>query len=129
MKKIIFVLPVMFFVVISSVFAQKLNCAKFKNGTFKMTYQGKETIIVRNGNQQQQYYDGSKEPTIYAVKWVNSCTLNLIPAQKRVKELKDVPSNAYLTQKIIKTSKNSYTQLTSANFSKRTITTEIYKIK
>ncbi len=128
MKKYVAVLGIMLFTT-SHLLAQTPDCAKFRNGKFKMTYQGKETIIVRNGNKQLQYYDGSKKPATYTVKWINGCTLNLIPEQTRIKQLKDVPSNAYLTEKITKTTDNSYTQITTANFSKRSITTEIYKIK
>ncbi|WP_462231614.1 hypothetical protein [Mucilaginibacter sp.] len=93
-----------------------------------MTFQGKKTTIIRKGNKQLQYYDGAKTPTEYTVKWVDGCTFTLTPQKAFVQKLKGVPPTAVLTEKIIKTSKHSYTQFTSANFTKRTITTEIKKI-
>ena len=110
-------------------YGQIPGCAVFRNGKFKMTYQGKETIIIRKGNKQLQYFDKAKQPTVYTVKWVNDCTFTLTPDdKKRVAKLKNVPLTAVLTQQIIKASKKSYTQLTSANFTKQTITGDIYKI-
>ncbi len=127
-KKIGFSLVAMLFVAVN-LHAQSPGCKLFRDGKFKMTYKGKQTIIIRKGYQQLQYFDKAKQPTVYTVKWVNDCTFTLTPERKRIAKLKDVPLTAVLTQKIIKAKKDSYTQVTSANFTKRTITGEIYKIK
>ena len=114
---------------VTSVYAQKPGCKIFHEGKFRTTNQGKEITFTRKGNQQVQYFDKVKEPTIYTIKWINDCTATLIPGKKQLAKLKGVPANAALTQKITNISATSYTHVTSANFTKQTITGEIFKIK
>ena len=126
-KAIAFGLIMIFLV--TNLYAQKSGCKIFHEGKFRTTNQGKELIFTRKGNQQVQYFDKSKEPTIYTIKWINDCTATLIPGKKQLAKLTGVPANAVLTQKITNISATSYTHVTSANFTKRTITGEIFKIK
>lgn len=127
MKKVLFII-----VLLQSIgaVAQKAptDCKRFRNGTFKMTYMGKETRIVRKGNQQLQYFDNNKTPIAFTVKWLDECTFTLTPGKGEVNH-PGVPPNAVLTMHITKTSPNSYTQITTANFTKQAITGEIYRVK
>ena len=113
----------------TNLYAQKPGCKIFHEGKFRTVNQGKELIFTRKGNQQVQYFEKSKVPTIYTIKWINDCTLTLTPGKDQLTKLKGVPANAVLTQKITNISATSYSHVTSANFTKRTITGEIYKIK
>ena len=113
----------------TNIYAQKPGCKIFHEGKFRTTNQGKELIFTRKGNQQVQYFDKSKEPTIYIIKWINDCTATLIVRKDQLAKFKGMPANAMLTQKITNTSATSYSHVTSANFTKQTITGEIFKIK
>ncbi len=120
---------VVMLICVADAYAQKPGCKIFHEGKFRTVNQGKELNFTRKGNLQVQYFEKEKEPTIYTVKWIDDCTLTLTPDKKAVAKLKGVPANAVLTQKMVSTNATSYTHLTSANFTKRTITGEIYKIK
>ncbi len=114
---------------VTDTYAKKLGCKIFHEGKFRTTNQGKEIIFTRKGNKQVQYFNKSKDATTYILKWVNDCTVTLTPDKKAIAKLKGLPKNAMLTQKIVTTNATSYTHVTSANFTKGTITGEIYKIK
>jgi hypothetical protein len=109
--------------------AQVNDCKRFHTGTFKMTYYGKPTIIVRTETKQQQFYDGQKTPVEFTVKWLSDCTFTLTLVKGQFDKVKAIPPNATLTMQIVKTSKNSYTQVTTANFTGQSITGEIFKVK
>jgi hypothetical protein len=109
--------------------AQVNDCKRFRTGTFKMTYYGKPTVIVRTETRQQQFFDSQKVPVEFTVKWISDCTFTLTPIKGQFNKVKSIPANAVLTMQIVKTSKNSYTQITTANFSGQSITGEIFKVK
>jgi hypothetical protein len=109
--------------------AQINDCKRFHTGTFKMMYYGKPTIVVRTKTKQQQFFDGQKTPVEFTVKWLSDCTFTLTLIKGRLDKVKAVPPNAVLTMQIVKTSKNSYTQVTTANFTGQSITGEIFKVK
>jgi len=122
MKKILFVLLILTVCFIVKSNAQSTNCKKFKNGTFKMTYQGKSGIIKRNGNIQDEYFDGSKIPTMsFTVKWLNDCTYTLDPTAATRKKNPAIPKDGIMTVKITKTTANSYFCAASFNFEKNKI--------
>ena len=75
--RFVFLFPV--FLVISSYSkAQTIDCKKFKNGTFKMTYEGKKGIIKRYQGIQEEYLNGDGKPTmVFQVKWINDCMYTL----------------------------------------------------
>jgi hypothetical protein len=128
MKRILLLVTGVF--IAFNVFAQTpKDCKIFRTGTFKMIYMGKETTIVRTATKQSQYFEHTKIPIEFAVKWIDNCTFTLTPLIKKIKNHPEIPANAVLTMEIVKTSANSYTQITTANFTKQAITQEIYKVK
>jgi len=129
MKPINILLLILGLFVSARVQAQVNDCKRFRTGTFKMTYYGKPTIIVRTETKQQQFFDGQKTPVEFTVKWLNDCTFTLTLIKGQFDKVKAIPPNATLTMQIVKTSKNSYTQVTTANFTGQSITGEIFKVK
>lgn len=119
---------------ISSAFnakAQAPDCKKFRNGTFKMTFEGKKGLIRRTGNIQEEFLNGDGKPTMtFTVNWLNDCTYTLTPTPATRKAYKDIPDNGIMRVIIIKTTVNSYTY--SATYSwdkKKTYTNELTLIK
>jgi len=102
--------------------AQEVNCKKFRNGTFKMTYEGKKGIIERKGTQQDEYLNGSGTPTFsFTVKWLNDCTYTLEPTALTRKKYPDMPKDATMTVKIVKTTANSYSYTATYNFDRKKV--------
>jgi len=122
MKKLLFSFLILMTGIIAQSNAQAINCKKFKNGTFKMTYQGKSGIIKRNGNTQDEYFDGSKIPTMsFTVKWLDECTYTLDPTAATRKRNPAIPKDGIMTVKITKTTANSYFCAASFNSDKNKI--------
>ena len=105
--------------------AQSPDCKKFKNGTFICKSGGNTDIIKRSGALQLEYFNGSKTPSHYTVKWLDECTYTLTPQADVFAESKDLPRNIIFTVKIIKTAKDSYTQTTTNNVTNYTFTAEM----
>ncbi len=94
-----------------------------------MISNGKTTIFKRQGATQQEYYDDAKTPTSYTVKWINDCSFSLTPKADVFKKYPNIPKNAVLMVHIIKTTKDSYTQICRFNFSSVETTYLVKKIK
>lgn len=105
-----------------SLYAQSSNCKNFRNGTFICKFDGNTDIIKRSGSLQLEYFNGAETPSRYTVKWLDDCTYTLTPQADVFKESKDLPKNIVFTVKIIKTSRDSYTQTTTDNVSNYTFT-------
>ena len=104
---------------ILNVCAQTINCKKFKNGTFKMTYLGKNGIVKRKGNIQDEYYNGEKTPSLsFTVKWIDNCTYTLTPTEATRKLNPEIPKDGVMTVKITKTTTSSYSCSSAFNFNK-----------
>jgi hypothetical protein len=129
MKRIYFSFTLIFLLITFKINAQSLNCENFKNGTFKIIDQGRTTIVKRSGSSQLEYFNGSRVPTHYTVRWVDDCTYILTPLEDVFKKYKNTPKNAILTNKITRTTKNSYTLISTFNFSTKIFTCEVFKIK
>jgi hypothetical protein len=111
--------------------SQSLNCAQFKNGTFKIAADARsgETILVRNGNTQIETNQNTKESSEFTVKWIDDCTYTLTPTKKTLEKYSNMPENACLTVKITAVKKNSYLQTSTSNFSDFVMNCEVIKIK
>lgn len=105
------------------------DCARFKNGTFRITDHGRVDIIERNGAVQKEYWNGAKEPTVYTVKWVDECTYTLTPSADVFRKYPKMPKNAMMTVKINRTTPDSYFETSILNFTDKTVTAEVVKIK
>ncbi len=89
------------FLSISFSSAQKPECKKWKNGEFYMlTKEGDRIEIVRQGNKQVEYdvKTGTKMPL--KVKWLNTCTYQLLPWKKTKGD------NLIITVTIVETHEN-----------------------
>lgn len=126
MKIILLIIVLSSFTLLS--FAQTNNCAKFKNGTFKMTYNGLTAIIKRNGNYQHEETVNPKMSVSFDVTWLDDCHYTLKPREDLFKQFPRTPKNALINVTITATSKNSYTQSSKSNFTKNVITGEMIKI-
>lgn len=123
-----FYLAVIFLSVSANINAQSISCKNFRNGTFICKFEGNTDIIKRSGSEQLEYFNGSKKPDHYRVKWLNDCTYTLTPSAEVLAESKNLPKNIVFTVRIIKTSKDSYTQTVSDNVSNYTVTAEMNRI-
>ncbi len=108
--------------------AQSTNCEKFKNGTFRLTFDGQISVIKRAGVNQLEFLNGETTPMTFAVNWIDGCTYTLKPKADFFKKFPDVPKDALLTVKIIATTENSYTQTSTSNFSEQVLTCEMVKM-
>jgi hypothetical protein len=125
-EKFIFIL----FVVcsFSKLNAQTLDCAKFKEGIFKMEYNGGPLTIKRFGNVQGEYYGKAKVPTMtFVVKWLDDCTYTLAHDAKTHKKFPELPGNAMITVKITKIEGETYEYTSISNFSDLVIKSKITK--
>jgi hypothetical protein len=88
------------------------NCAKFKNGTFKLTDpKSKEVcIITRDGNKQTERMEQSDETYDFEIAWTDDCTYTVTPTPSTAQRNPEVTKSGVMTVKIIKTKKDSYTQ-------------------
>lgn len=112
-----------------SLHSQNLTCNDFKNGKFELI--NKEignSIIIRKGNKQQEKMLNEKRFTTYRVQWIDDCTYMLTLTRKTKRKYPELPKNACLTVKIISTSKNSYIQTSTSNFSDMELTNEMIRL-
>lgn len=100
--------------------AQTANCKRFRTGTFKMTYEGKNGIIKRTADVQEEYLNGSGSPTMtFAINWLNDCSYTLTPTATTRKKFPEIPKNGVMTVQIIKTTATSYTYTATYSWDKK----------
>ena len=129
MRKILTAALLLVFLAYAETYAQKLDCSKFHNGTFKMSAGGRDYIITRSGTIQTERLEQLNTSMIFNVKWTDDCTYTLTPTKEVLQKYPAMPKNTLMTVRIIKTTKNSYTQTTAANTINKVITCEMVKIK
>ena len=120
------------FVLTSMVFStivksQSLNCAKFRSGTFTMKFKGGSEIIERYGRYQRETVVGTKIPLSFIITWTDDCHYTLKPMPSAYKYLNGASEDDVMSVTIIKTTKNSYTQISTLR--KIRVTDEMIKIK
>lgn len=100
------------FILSFSAFGQEPACAKFKNGTFKVTDPAskKVCIITREGNIQTEKMEESEEVYDFDLVWINDCTYTVTPTPATAARKKEVLKAGTMTVRIIKAKDNSYTQ-------------------
>lgn len=88
------------------------HCAKFKNGTFKLTDpKSKEVcIITRDGNKQTERMEQSDDTYDFEIAWTDDCTYTVTPTPATASRNPEVLKSGVMTVKIIKTKADSYTQ-------------------
>ncbi|MEL1243101.1 hypothetical protein AAEO56_02410 [Flavobacterium sp. DGU11] len=99
-------------------FSQETGCAKFKNGTFKVTDPAskKVCIIKRDGNVQTERMEESDETYDFDLVWIDDCTYTVTPTASTSARNKEVLKAGTMTVKITKVTDSSYVQkVTVAN--------------
>jgi hypothetical protein len=93
-------------------YSQTVNCAKFKEGTFKFTDPAtkKVCIITRTGNVQTEKMEDAEEVYDFDLVWIDDCTYTLSPTAATAARNKEVLKAGTMTVKITKTKENSYIQ-------------------
>ncbi|AWH85467.1 hypothetical protein HYN59_10215 [Flavobacterium album] len=94
------------------------ECAKFKNGTFKVTDPAskKVCIIKRDGNTQTERMEESDETYDFDIVWIDDCTYTVSPTASTAARNKDVLKAGTITVKMTKVKESSYVQkVTVAN--------------
>ncbi len=114
----------------SSLFSQELECAKFRNGTFRLeTEDIGNFIVIRNGNKQKEKHENASKFKTFIITWIDNCTYTIEMTPKTRRMNRDLPDNALMTVHIIKTTENSYIQTTTSNFTDMILTSELFRIK
>src|SRR5688572_2359714 len=82
---------------------RKLDCEKFRNGTFRIPADSlsPESILFRNGDVQTETMDKVEGYSEFIVKWYDNCTYTLTPTEKTFIRHPGLPKNAVLTIQII----------------------------
>ena len=93
-------------------YSQSMDCARFKEGTFKFTDPAtkKVCIIKRTGNIQTEKMEDTEEVYDFDLVWIDDCTYTLSPTAATAARNKDVLKSGTMTVKITKTKENSYIQ-------------------
>lgn len=117
-------------ILINISFSQEETCEDYRYGKFRILLDSDniETIIVRESNQQKEYTDESKDPTILTVEWIDSCTYLLFPSAKEINENEFLNDGDYVKVEIIELKENSYIAKTTASFADFILISEIEKI-
>lgn len=129
-KKLILI-PLLFLTSIITVFAQDMDCKKFRDGTFIIpkTDTSPKSTLIRKGNIQIETLEGDDKALEFIVKWIDDCTYTLTPTKESQKYFPDLPKDAVLTVQIIETKENSYVQVSRMNFIDFELTAEIFKVE
>ncbi len=104
--------------------AQQQDCKRFKNGKFKQTNStGDVWIIERKGSKQIEYSDFYNVRLRFKIKWIDDCTYTM-----KLRKVLENPDNVLLpegmnaTVQITETKNKSYSQKTTSNPGKDTLT-------
>ena len=122
----------LFFIAISvSLLAQSPNCANFRNGKFKSTYNGHTAMIERSGSNQTEYLVNTKDSLkiLFTVKWLDDCSYTLTPTKESFGKYPKLPKNALITVNMTNVTATSYTQTSISTFTDKTIVSEVVKIQ
>jgi len=102
-------LTILAFLLSITAFSQK-DCAKFRDGTFKVTDPAskKVCIIKREGDRQTERLEESDMTFDFDLVWLDDCTYTLTPTAATLARNKDVDKIGTMTVKITQTKENSY---------------------
>jgi hypothetical protein len=108
--------------------AQSRDCAKFRTGTFKMTYAGKTAIITRDAFIQTEQIDISHITATYNIKWFDNCTYTLTPTVTTLSKFPNMAEELIITVQIDKVNKNNCVVTTTSNLYNKVLKGEMEKI-
>ena len=93
-------------------YCQEKDCAKFRNGTFKITDPAtkKSCIITRNGNTQTEKMEEGQEIYDFDITWLDECTYTVTPTAATAARNKEVQKIGTMTVKILQVKDSSYVQ-------------------
>jgi hypothetical protein len=131
-KKLRYFFAVLFSFFVYSSFGQSLDCAKFRNGRFKITdaNAGGVFVLDRRGDYQVENNQSLKQTLKFKVTWLDDCTYTLkLDKVLRNENNLPIPGNMIVTVKITSTTANSYTQESSSNLYTAIYKSEVVKIQ
>lgn len=115
----------------ASAFSQSPDCAKFREGKFRMadTRAGIVTIAERKGMYQTETSEALKAVVRFKITWQDPCsyTLNLDKVIRNENKI-NFPANLQIKVKILQTNTNSYTQQTSSSLNNAVYNVEVTKL-
>jgi len=123
-------LLVLFFGFISfNIFCQDLDCQVYKNGLFMipMDSLAPETLIMREGNRQEELIYGELDTLKFEVSWEGDCTYILTPIDKDLLFNSGMPKDAKLIVQITKTSGDNYWQTAKFNFDEYVMSSQVFR--
>ncbi len=132
MKKFRYLFAVLFSLLAYTGMGQPMDCAKFKNGRFKITdaNAGGVFVLDRRGAYQVENNQGLKQTLRFKVTWLDDCTYTLkLDKVLRNENNLPIPENWILTVKITSTTANSYFQETTSNSFNFVYKSEVVKIQ
>ena len=132
MTKARYIFAVLFSLLVNAGLAQSLDCAKFKNGRFKITdaNAGGVFVLDRRDGYQVENNQGLKQTLRFKVTWLDDCTYTLkLDKVLRNENNLPIPENWILTVKITSTTANSYFQETTSNSFNFVYRSEVVKIQ
>lgn len=115
-------------IVVNSSYTQT-SCEDFKDGKFRITYEGiGDVIIERKGDYQTEYHEERKYKVGLNVNWINDCTYTL-----KMDQILENPNNIDLpsvegliiTVEILETQPTYYRQVSSSNISDFTVESKV----
>jgi hypothetical protein len=128
MKKVL----LLYFIIVATTFsaiAQEKKCVDFKTGKFVIKDSKNGTSYITRTDKYQIESLGDKKTEIkFNVNWINDCTYELTPADKKaIKTLKIKPDDK-LTVEIVSTSEYGYTIKVTSNYFKDVFTTVVERV-
>lgn len=125
-------LSAVFFLMFSTLAAkaQEPDCLKFHDGKFKLVDPKYGTfIITRKGDTQTEQILGDTTVYTFKVTWIDECTYRLDDGEKFKKDFKPLGPNDVFTVHIIKTTADSYTQISSSSSIKKKLVKTLFRIE
>jgi hypothetical protein len=112
--------------------AQEKACAKFREGTFKVTDPASKKLcyITRKGNVQTEKMENSEEVFDFDIVWIDDCTYTVSPTAATMARNKDISKAGTMTVMITKAKDSTYVQrIKVANNPKFRREDKVYLIK
>ena len=113
-------------------FSQSFDCAKFKEGKFRIadTRAGAVIIAERKGDYQTESSETLKAIVRFKISWQDNCSYTLrLDKVIRNENKMNFPSDMTVRIKIVATADNSYTQEVSSSVINGTYRTEVTRIQ
>lgn len=115
----------------SAAFSQSFECAKFKEGKFRIAdaRAGGITIAERRGEFQTESSESLKVILRFRITWQDNCSYTLrLDKVIRNENKMNFPSNMQVNVKVVETAASSYTQEVSSSLTNGTYRSDVTRI-